>query len=243
MKYDILKVLKEQRASNFKGNIYHQVQIKFSYNTNRIEGSTLTEEQTAYIFQTNTLILNDGIAKVDDIIETTNHFKLFDYMLDTIDKPLSEELIKEYHKILKTSTTDDREKAWFNVGDYKQLGNVVGDMETSKPNDVKKDMDTLLRDYNSTCIITLEDIVDFHVKFEKIHPFQDGNGRVGRMIMFREALKHDVTPFIIDEKHKQYYYRGLIKYREGEKNWLLDTIGSSQDEFVKLCNNLLEGWK
>lgn len=240
MKYDILKILKEQKKSKIKGNIYHQVQTKFAYNTNRIEGSTLTEKQTIHIFETNTLLVDDGIASVDDVIETTNHFKLFDYMLDTIDKPLSEDLIKEFHKILKTGTSDDREKDWFNVGDYKKLGNVVGDMETSKPIDVKEDIDKLLNEYLNKKI-SLEIIIDFHVKFEKIHPFQDGNGRVGRMIMFRETLKHNVIPFIIDEKNKQYYYRGLIKYREGEKGWLLDTIGSSQDDFEKLCNKFLEG--
>ena len=175
MKYDVLKILKEQKKSKLKGNIYHQVQTKFAYNTNRIEGSTLTEKQTIHIFETNTLLTDDGIANVDDVIETTNHFKLFDYMLDTIDKPLNEELIKEYHKILKTGTSDDREKEWFHVGDYKKLENVVGDMETSKPGHVKKDIDDLLNSYNSNQNITTQNIVDFHVKFEKIHPFQEGN--------------------------------------------------------------------
>jgi len=224
-----------------KGNIYHQVQTRFAYNTNRIEGSTLTEKQTILIFETNTLFTSDGMANVDDVIETTNHFKLFDYMLDTIDEPLNENLIKEFHKILKTGTSDDREKEWFNVGDYKKLKNVVGDMETSSPKNVQKDMGKLLSDYNSNKNVTLESIVDFHVEFEKIHPFQDGNGRVGRIIMFREALKYNVIPFIIDEKHKHYYYRGLIKYQEGEKEWLLDTMRSSQDAFEKLCDTFLEG--
>ena len=156
---------------------------------------------------------------------------------------MGEELIKEYHKLLKSATTDDRVKHWFNVGEYKKLENLVGDMATSKPDDVKKDMTKLLKEYHSISKITLENIVDFHVKFESIHPFQDGNGRIGRMIMFRETLKHSVIPFIIDEKHKQYYYRGIMKYRNGEKKWLLDTIRCGQDDFVKMCNDLLEGWK
>jgi len=241
MQYDVLRILREQKEMRLKGNLYHRVQTAFAYNTNRIEGSTLTERQTIHIFETNTLLVDDGVANVDDVIETTNHFKLFNVMLDTIEKTLSEALIKEFHKILKTGTSDDREREWFKVGDYKKLENVIGDMETSKPNRVRKDMRDLLGRYNANVAITLEDIVDFHVAFEKIHPFQDGNGRVGRMIMFREALKHQVTPFIIDERHKGYYYRGLIKYREGEKEWLLDTIRSSQDAFVALCHKFLKG--
>ena len=239
MKYDIVRILREQKAMRLKGNLYHRVQTAFAYNTNRIEGSSLTERQTIHIFETNTVLVDDGVANVDDIIETTNHFKLFDTMLNTLEEPLSEALIKTFHKILKTGTSDDREKEWFKVGDYKRLENVVGDMETSKPSRVRKDMRDLLGRYNANAAMTLEDIVDFHVTFEKIHPFQDGNGRVGRMIMFREALKHGIMPFIIDEKHKRYYYRGLIKYREGQKEWLLDTIGSSQDTFTMLCHKFL----
>ena len=241
MKHNILKVLKEQKEMKLKGNIYHLTQTKFSYNSNHIEGSTLTEEQTAYIYETNSLINKGDFTKVDDIIETTNHFKLFDYMLDTIEEPLNQELILEFHKILKTGTSDDREKEWFVVGGYKKLENFVGDINTSSPKDVKMDIEDLLKDYNSKNKITINEIADFHVKFERIHPFQDGNGRIGRMIMFRESLKHNVLPFIIDEKNRDFYYRGLKNYDE-DKNWLLDTIGSSQDEFEKLCNELLKGW-
>ncbi len=237
MKNDILQALKEQKETKLKGNLYHNVQIKFSYNTNRIEGSQLTEEETRHIFETNTLINNESTTNVDDIIETTNHFYLFDYMIDNVEITLSEELIKEYHKILKRSTSDER-KDWFNVGDYKKLPNEVGGIETTKPGDVSKEMKLLLEWYHSIDKVSLDDIISFHYRFERIHPLQDGNGRVGRMIMFKECLKHNVTPFIIDEKHKLFYYRGLKEYNN-EKNWLIDTIKSSQDEFIKLVEQFL----
>lgn len=237
MKNDILQVLKEQKEAKLKGNLYHNVQIKFSYNTNRIEGSQLTEEETRHIFETNTLINNESTTNVDDIIETTNHFYLFDYMIDNVGITLSEELIKEFHKILKRGTSDER-KDWFNVGDYKKLANEVGGIETTKPGDVYKEMKLLLEWYHSIDKVSLEDIIEFHYRFERIHPFQDGNGRVGRMIMFKESLKHNVTPFIIDEKHKLFYYRGLKEYNN-EKNWLIDTIKSGQDEFIKLVEQFL----
>lgn len=237
MKNDILQVLKEQKEAKLKGNLYHNVQIKFSYNTNRIEGSQLTEDETRHIFETNTLINNESTTNVDDIIETTNHFYLFDYMIDNVGITLSEELIKEYHKILKRGTSDER-KDWFNVGEYKKLANEVGGIETTKPNDVFKEMQLLLEWYHNLSKVSLEDIIEFHYRFERIHPFQDGNGRVGRMIMFKECLKHNVTPFIIDEKYKLFYYRGLKEYNN-EKNWLIDTIKSSQDEFIKLVEQFL----
>ncbi|MDD4376231.1 MAG: Fic family protein [Clostridia bacterium] len=237
MKNDILQVLKEQKEAKLKGNLYHNVQIKFSYNTNRIEGSQLTEDETRHIFETNTLINNESTTNVDDIIETTNHFYLFDYMIDNVGITLSEELIKEYHKILKRGTSDER-KDWFNVGEYKKLANEVGGIETTKPGDVSKEMQLLLEWYHNLDKVSLEDIIEFHYRFERIHPFQDGNGRVGRMIMFKECLKHNVTPFIIDEKHKLFYYRGLKEYNN-EKNWLIDTIKSSQDEFIKLVEQFL----
>lgn len=237
MKNNILQILKEQKESKLKGNLYHNIQIKFSYNTNRIEGSQLSEEETRHIFETNTIINNESTTNVDDIIETTNHFYLFDYMLDNIDMNLSEDLIKEYHKILKRGTSDER-KDWFNVGEYKKLANEVGGIETTKPSDVSKEMKELLEWYHSIDKVTLEDIIEFHYRFERIHPFQDGNGRVGRMIMFKECLKHNVTPFIIDEKHKLFYYRGLKEYNN-EKNWLIDTIKSGQDEFIKLVEQFL----
>lgn len=238
MKYDILSILKEQKDMKLKGNIYHQVQTKYAYNTNRIEGSTLTEEQTIHIFETNTLINNGEFTKVDDITDANNHFRLFDYMLDTMDANLNEDLIKKFHKILKRGTTDEQ-KDWFNVGDYKKLDNVVGSMETSKPKDVPVDIENLLKWYQTLSVVTIDDIIKFHADFEQIHPFQDGNGRVGRMIMFRECLKNNITPFIVDDKHKEFYYRGLVKYRENDKGWLLDTIGSSQDDFIKLCDKFL----
>lgn len=237
MKNDILQVLKEQKEAKLKGNLYHNVQIKFSYNTNRIEGSQLTEDETRHIFETNTLINNESTTNVDDIIETTNHFYLFDYMIDNVGITLSEELIKEYHKILKRGTSDER-KDWFNVGDYKKLANEVGGIETTKPCDVSKEMKLLLEWYHNLDKVSLEDIIEFHYRFERIHPFQDGNGRIGRMIMFKECLKHNVTPFIVDEKHKLFYYRGLKEYNN-EKNWLIDTIKSSQDEFMKLVEQFL----
>lgn len=234
---NILQILKEQRDMKLKGNIYHVVQTKFAYNTNRIEGSTLTEEQIIHIFETNTLINPDEFTKVDDISETTNHFYLFDYMLDTIDESLNEKLIKKFHHILKRNTSDER-KDWFMVGEYKKLPNIIGQTETSSPKAVSKDMKNLLKWYEQQNV-TLEIIIEFHAKFEKIHPFQDGNGRIGRMIMFRECLKYNITPFIVDDKHKELYYRGLVKYREGELGWLTDTIKSAQDDFIALCDKFL----
>ncbi len=231
---DILKILREQKESKLKGNLYHNIQIKFSYNTNRIEGSKLTEEETRYIFENNTVMNTNNTTNVDDIIETTNHFYLFDDMLDNIELPLTEELIKHYHYLLKRGTSDER-KDWFKVGEYKQLANEVGGFETTKPKEVASKVKELLEHYNSLEKVILEDIIDFHYKFECIHPFQDGNGRIGRIIMFKECLKHNIMPFIIDDKNKLFYYRGLKEY-QNEKNWLTDTIKSSQDDFIKLIN-------
>ena len=236
---NVLDILREQKEMGLKGNLYHITQINFAYNTNHIEGSTLTEEQTRYIFETNTLVLEDGNsqAKVDDIIETSNHFKLVDYMLDVADKTLTEDMIKEFHKILKTGTSDER-KSWFNVGDYKALANEVGGNETSNPKDVANDMNKLINWYNLLEKVTFEDIVKFHSDFEKIHPFQDGNGRVGRIIMFKECLKNDIIPFIILDKDKLFYYRGLNQYqRGGEKGYLTDTCLNAQDQYQKLIEN------
>ena len=186
----ILDILREQKEMNLKGNLYHITQVNFAYNTNHIEGSTLTEEQTRYIYETNTLVLEDGNgqANVDDIIETANHFKLVDYMLDVADKPLTANMIKEFHRILKTGTSDER-KSWFNVGDYKKLENEVAGNETTKPEDVESAIMKLLDEYNSLTEISFETIVKFHKDFETIHPFQDGNGRVGRIIMFKECFE------------------------------------------------------
>lgn len=237
MNYKVLKVLQEQKEMKLKGNLYHDVQIKFSYNTNRIEGSQLSEEETRNIFETNSLLNNEQSTNVDDIIETTNHFYLFDYMLDNVKSTLSEDLIKEYHKILKRSTSDER-KDWFNVGEYKKLANIVGGEETTKPKDVSKEMKKLLNWYDRIEDVALKDIIEFHYCFERIHPFQDGNGRVGRIIMFKECLKHNITPFIIEDNDKLFYYRGLKEYKN-EKGWLIDTIKNSQDEFIKLIDKFL----
>ncbi len=230
----LVNILKEQKDSKLKGNLYHNIQILFSYNSNRIEGSQLSKEQTRYIFEAGSF---EGKINVDDLIETVNHFHLFDYMLDTVYEPLTEELIKKYHEILKRSTTDEA-KEWFNVGEYKALPNEVGGCITVPPDEVAKKIGQLLRWYHYKRFLTLEDIVHFHYLFESIHPFQDGNGRVGRLIMFKECLKNNITPFIIDERHKQYYYQGLREYTKN-RGFLRETILSSQDRFIELQNKFL----
>ena len=238
---NILDILREQKEMNLKGNLYHITQINFAYNTNHIEGSTLTEEQTRYIYETNTLVLEkeNEQANVDDIIETVNHFKLVDYMIDVADKPLTANMIKEFHKILKTGTSDER-KSWFNVGEYKKLENEVSGQETTKPQDVEMAMNKLLDNYNSLTEVSFEAIVKFHKDFETIHPFQDGNGRVGRIIMFKECLKNNITPFIILDKDKMYYYRGLKEY-DKEKGYLIDTCLNAQDQYKIILNKFLGG--
>ena len=232
----ILEILREQKQMQLKGNLYHITQIIFAYNTNHIEGNSLTEEQTRYIYETNTFVAEEGnhTANVDDIIETSNHFKLVDYMLDIADEVLTEDRIKEFHKILKTGTSDER-KTWFNVGEYKELANEIGGSKTSSPEEVAKDMQNLLDWYHHLEEVTFEDIVKFHSDFEKIHPFQDGNGRVGRMILFKECLKSNMVPLIILDKDKLFYYRGLKEYQNGgEKGYLLDTCLNAQDQYQKL---------
>lgn len=230
----LLEILKEEKLHRLKGGIYHTTQIKLTYNTNRIEGSKLSEEQTRYIYETNTLFTkkNNEAANVDDIIETVNHFYCFDYMLKIAEKPLSETHIKAFHKILKSNTSNIRND-WFKIGEYKLKPNIVGGVETSKPSDVKKDIEKLLEDYEKKDIIKITDIIDFHYKFEKIHPFQDGNGRVGRLIMFKECLRHDIIPFIIEDEFKFFYYRGLSEYPK-MKGYLTDTCLSAQDNYIKL---------
>ena len=221
-KINVLEVLREQEEMQLKGNLYHNTQIIFAYNTNHIEGSKLTEDQTRYIYETNTLLTEkESITNLDDIIETANHFKLVDYMLDVADKELTEEMIKEFHKILKEGTSDSR-KDWFNVGEYKKLANEAGNMKTSLPKNVQKDMVKLMQWYNSLEKITIENIIEFHYRFECIHPFQDGNGRVGRIIVFKECLKNNIVPFIILDKDKLFYYRGIKEYKN-EKGYLIDT--------------------
>lgn len=231
-------ILKEQKNMKLKGNIYHYTQIKFAYNTNRIEGSRLSEDETRFIFETNTLISKDETQNVDDIIETANHFYLFDYMLDKVETILSQDLIKEYHKILKSGTEDSR-KGWFKVGEYKSLPNEVGGKETTKPKDVEKEIKKLLLWYSSLETVTFKDIVEFHYRFEKIHPFQDGNGRVGRALMFKECLKNNIVPFIIEDSFKAFYYRGLSNYEE-EKGFLEETCLAMQDNYKEVIKKFLD---
>ncbi len=237
-KINVLEVLREQEEMQLKGNLYHNTQIIFAYNTNHIEGSKLTEDQTRYIYETNTLLTEkESITNLDDIIETANHFKLVDYMLDVADKELTEEMIKEFHKILKEGTSDSI-KDWFNVGEYKKLANEAGNMKTSLPKNVQKDMVKLMQWYNSLEKITIENIIEFHYRFECIHPFQDGNGRVGRIIVFKECLKNNIVPFIILDKDKLFYYRGIKEYKN-EKGYLIDTCLNAQDQYKEMIKYYL----
>ena len=238
-KINVLEVLREQKEMKLKGNLYHNTQIIFAYNTNHIEGSKLTEEQTRYIYETNTLLTEkETITNLDDILETANHFNLVDYMLSIADKELTEDMIKNFHRILKESTSDSR-KTWFTVGDYKKLPNEAGNMKTTLPKNVHSDMIKLIQWYNSLDKITVEDIIEFHYKFECIHPFQDGNGRVGRIIMFKECLKNNIIPFIILDKDKLFYYRGLKEYKN-EKGYLIDTCLNAQDQYMRLIEYFLK---
>lgn len=225
----LLDILKEEKKAKLRGGIYHRVQVDLTYNSNHIEGSRLTHDQTRYIYETNTIGIVDEAVRVDDIIETTNHFRCIDFIIDKANANLSETLIKQLHYLLKSGTSDSR-KDWFAVGEYKKLPNEVGGMDTTMPEDVAREIKSLLSWYNAIENITLEDIIDFHVRFEKIHPFQDGNGRVGRLIMFKECLKNDIVPFIIDENHKLFYYRGLKEWTR-ERGYLIDTCLSAQDKF------------
>ena len=228
-KNNLLFRLQEEKEVRLKGSIYHQTQIKLAYNSNHIEGSRLTEDQTRYIYETNTVGLEKEPANVDDIMETINHFQCFDYMVDCANDTLSEEFIKTTHKILKTNTSDSR-LSWFNVGEYKAKKNMVGDMETTSPENVEREIRNLLNEYNKKQGISFDDILDFHVKFESIHPFQDGNGRVGRIILFKECLKNNIVPFIIEDDLKMFYYRGLKEWNN-EKGYLRDTCLTAQDRY------------
>lgn len=240
-KINVLDILREQKEMQLKGNLYHNTQIKFAYNTNHIEGSKLTEDQTRYIYETNTILFEgETIASVDDIVETANHFKLVDYMIDIADKDLTEDMIKEFHKILKEGTMDSR-KDWFNVGEYKNLANEAGSMKTSTPKQTPKDMEKLMEWYNSLAEVTIKEIIEFHARFEKIHPFQDGNGRVGRIIAFKECLKNNIVPFIILDKDKLFYYRGLKEYQnKKEKGYLIDTCLNAQDQYKNMIGYYLK---
>ncbi|MEE1476222.1 Fic family protein [Fusobacterium sp.] len=230
----MLKQLIEEKGIKLKGGIYHQIQINFAYNSNHIEGSRLSEDQTRYIYETHSIISNkEETISINDVNETLNHFRCFDYILENVNI-LTEELIKEIHKILKTNTLDSLQD-WFKVGEYKLRPNTVGGKRTTPPSKVKGEMRKLLKEYNEKENITFDDIIEFHYNFESIHPFQDGNGRVGRLIMFKECLRNNIVPFIIDEKYKAFYYRGLKEF-EYEKGYLIDTCLSAQDKFKELLD-------
>ena len=224
---NLLTFLKREKDSSLKGGIYHKIQIDLTYNSNHIEGSRLSHDQTRFIFETKTLGITDNAVKVDDIIETVNHFRCIDLAIEGANTKLSESFIKQLHYILKTGTTD-AQKSWFKVGDYKMIENEVGGSETVRPEDVSSEMKALLANYNSKSEITFDDILDFHVRFESIHPFQDGNGRVGRLIMFKECLKYNIVPFIITEELKMFYYRGIKEWKN-ERGYLRDTCLTGQD--------------
>lgn len=225
----LLSILQEEKRTKYAGSIYHKTQIDLTYNSNHIEGSRLTHDQTRYMFETNTIGVENEVLNVDDVIETSNHFRCIDLIIDHAASTLSEHFIKKLHHILKTGTSDSR-KDWFAVGEYKRLPNEVGGMQTSLPEEVADRMKALLSDYNAVPKKTLDDILDFHVRFERIHPFQDGNGRVGRLIMFKECLKYNIVPFIIEENLKLFYYRGLKKWYN-EKGYLTDTCLTAQDKY------------
>ena len=231
----LLIQLKEEMKHGIKGSIYHETQILMTYNSNHIEGSRLTADQTRYIFETNTIGLDtDKTINVDDVIETQNHFRCIDYAIKMAFEPITDILVKDIHKILKTGTSDSKLE-WFNVGDYKQRPNTVGGLETSKPNNVSKDMAKLIGTYENMQKYDFEDILDFHYNFEIIHPFQDGNGRVGRIIALKECLRHGLVPFTIDESIKQFYYRGLKEWNN-ERGFLIGTCETGQDKYKKLLD-------
>lgn len=228
-KKTLLDILKLEKESKLKGGIYHKVQIELTYNSNHIEGSRLTHNQTRYIYETNTIGLTDEVINVDDIVETANHFRCIDLIIDKANLNITENLIKQLHLILKNGTTDSR-KNWFIVGDYKKLPNEVGGRVTTSPEKVEDEVKSLIEWYNNIKNKTLNDIIEFNYRFEYIHPFQDGNGRVGRLLMFKECLKYNIVPFIIDEKLKMFYYRGLKEWKQ-EKGSLIDTCLAAQDQF------------
>jgi Fic family protein len=230
---NLLPRLRSEKTARLKGGLYHETQIALCYNSNRIEGNRLSEQQTRLIFETATLLPENGDAiRMDDLIETSNHFAAFDFLLDVADRPLDERCIKQFHAVLKRGTTDAA-KEWFRVGGYKRMPNMVGGRETTPPRKVACAMKTLLAEYRALPSVTFEAVIDFHYRFETIHPFQDGNGRVGRLIAFKECLAHGLVPFIIDESHKAFYYRGLSRYPETPE-YLLDTCRSAQDRYAEM---------
>ena len=234
----LLEQLRHEMEIGYKNGLYHLTQIKMAYNSNRIEGSRLTEEQTVLMYETKSILCNTGDSiLVNDIVETQNHFILFNYMLETAEDKLSEALVKEYHRILKSSTVDSQ-NSWFRVGEYKKVANMVGLVDTAKPDEVPGRMKNLIDWYNSLKNVTIQDIIKFHYEFESIHPFQDGNGRVGRIIMFKECLKNGIIPFIIEDTNKAYYYRGLREYTK-EPGYLIDTCLYEQDIYNEYYNKFI----
>ena len=227
----LLDILKAEKSARLHGGIYHKIQIELTYNSNHIEGSRLTHDQTRYIYETNTIGAADSVLRVDDIVETANHFKCVDMIIDSAPHQLSESFIKQLHAVLKSGTSDSR-LDWFAVGEYKKLPNEVGGSETVAPEDVSRQIKNLLADYNKTKEKSFDDLLEFHVRFERIHPFQDGNGRVGRLILFKECLRNNIVPFIIDDDMKMFYYRGLKEWNN-EKGYLRDTCLYAQDKFKK----------
>lgn len=230
----LLNALHQQKSAKTKGGIYHRIQIDLTYNSNHIEGSRLTHDQTRYIFETNTIGISEQALNIDDIIETSNHFRAIDYIIDQTEGKLTESIIKKIHYILKSGTSDEKND-WFNVVEYKKLPNEVGGNDTTPPEDVRREIKALLKDYNAIKRPTLENIIDFHHRFEAIHPFQDGNGRVGRLIMFRECLRWGYTPFIITDDLKMYYYNGLRNWPK-IKGYLMDTCLTAQDSFKAILD-------
>ena len=231
----VLQALRDEKEMNLSGGLYHELQVRMTYNSNHIEGSRLSEDQTRLIFETNTIDVGDGVP-VDDVLETVHHFRAIDYVIDIAEDELTEDIIKRLHYIIKHDTKDST-LSWFAVGDYKKRANVVGGRKTSKPTEVHNHIKALLDEYNVKENVTIEDIVAFHAEFEFIHPFQDGNGRVGRLIALKECLHHNVMPFIIEDAKKNYYYRGLAEWNS-ERGWLTDTCRAGQDTFVRLLDML-----
>ena len=230
---EILQILRDEKDVRLSGGLYHELQVRMTYNSNHIEGSKLSEDQTRLIFETNTVDVGDGVP-VDDILETVHHFRAIDYVIDIAEEELTEDIIKKLHYILKHDTKDSM-LSWFAVGDYKKRANVVGGRKTTKPADVHKAMKALLEEYNTKEKKTIEDIITLHAEFEYIHPFQDGNGRVGRLVTLKECLHHNLIPFIIEDSKKAYYYRGLTEWKN-EKGWLIDTCLDGQDTFKSLLD-------
>lgn len=231
----ILQILMDEKNAKISGGLYHELQVRMTYNSNHIEGSKLTEDQTRLIFETNTIDVGDGVP-VDDILETVHHFRAIDYVIDVAEEELTEEIIKHLHYVLKHDTRDSA-LSWFAVGDYKRRANMVGGRETAKPKDVPVRMKSLLSEYNAREMVTVNDVIALHAEFEYIHPFQDGNGRVGRLVALKECLRHNIIPFIIEDTKKHFYYRGLSEWRN-EKGWLTDTCLDGQDTFARLLDML-----